>query len=228
MCGRFTLRTPAGQLISHFGLKELAEFAARFNIAPTQSVLAIRANQSASTGEPWEAAWLYWGLVPSWAKDKSIGASLINARSESLAEKPSFRAAFKKRRCLVVGDGFYEWQAHGKKKQPYYIHPKQGGPLVFAGLWEVWKGESPPLESCTIVTTEAQGAMCELHHRTPVILGEGDYSDWLSSETPSERLAEIMAPQEHLNLEFKKVSTYVNSARHEGPECLTPGEKTLF
>lgn len=243
MCGRFTLRTPAGEIVTQFGLRELADFAARFNIAPTQSVLTIRlaptldandnppANRRLSANPQaadWEGVWMYWGLVPSWAKEKSIGASLINARSETAAEKPSFRSAFKHRRCLVVSDGFYEWKAEGKRKQPFHIHSSKAKIIAFAGLWELWKGEDPSLQSCTILTSEARGDMEKLHHRAPVMLAPDEYADWLSPNTSAERLKELLAPADHTDLEFTAVSTHVNNARNNDANCLAAAQPTLF
>ena len=134
MCGRFTLRTPSGVIVAQFGLRELAELAARYNIAPTQDVLAIRADDAAHA---WQPAWLRWGLVPSWAKDEKIGNQMINARAETVAEKPAFRAAFSKRRCLIPADGFLEWQKLSNgKKQPWLMEMADQQPFAMAGLWE--------------------------------------------------------------------------------------------
>ena len=166
MCGRFTLRTPAANWLPLFQIDNPVELAARFNVAPTQMVSAIRAAKSDNSSNKRELASLKWGLIPSWAKEKSIGARMINARGETVAEKPSFRTAFKKRRCLIIADGFYEWQKIDKKtKQPYYICMKDRMPFAFAGLWEYWKKEQEPIESCTIITTEANETMQPLHDR---------------------------------------------------------------
>jgi putative SOS response-associated peptidase YedK len=208
MCGRFTLRTPATVLIEQFDLdvgadQQLALFEPRSNIAPTQDIVVVRPD---AAGARRAASMMRWGLVPPWSKEISSGAPMINARSESLAEKPEFRNAFRRRRCLIPADGFYEWRkpeggAKGKK-QAFWINRPDGRPFAFAGLWEVWRGAPvrktasqtelfPALtpntsercelvvESCTIVTTGANAALCELHDRMPVILAPGDYALWL-------------------------------------------------
>lgn len=245
MCGRFTLRVPAGEIIARFGLKELAVFAARFNIAPSQSILAIRPvpppeeaatsavdhgmpSPAAAGWQPWEGAWLSWGLVPGWAKDPGLAAQAINARAETVATKPAFRSAFKKRRCLILADGFYEWETVGKQKIPYHIRRRDGDWFAFAGLWERWKGVTPPLESCTILTTEARGVIAGLHQRMPVILAPEDYADWLDTRCSAERLAELVAPVEPRDFELLRLSTHVNNVRRDDPACLSPAPKTLF
>ncbi|MFO0898004.1 MAG: SOS response-associated peptidase [Pirellulales bacterium] len=162
MCGRFTLRQ-----VPHEWVKQLALpiFSPRYNIAPTQQVLAIRQREGIR-----EAVELRWGLIPSWADDPKIGNRLINARAETVATKPAFRQAYKRRRCLILADGFYEWQKQGKTKQPYFIHRPDDQPFAFAGLWEWWKGNVLEIASCTIITTEANELMRPLHDRMPVIL----------------------------------------------------------
>ena len=199
MCGRFTLRTPMSVLIEQFELdvniaRQMALFEPRYNIAPTQNILAVRVNRE--RGER-EAALMRWGLIPSWSKDPQGGPPMINARGETLAEKPSFRTAVRRRRCLIPADGFYEWQqspesAARGKKQPYYIHFRDDRPFAFAGLWEAWRAkDSPPddqpLESCTIVTTAASTALASLHDRMPVILAPNDYQTWLDPATRGPR-----------------------------------------
>jgi putative SOS response-associated peptidase YedK len=151
MCGRFALKTPAKKIATAFQVEEVPTVEARYNIAPTQTILAVREGLDGR-----EAKWLKWGLVPSWAKDTAIAARLINARSETVQEKPSFREAFKKRRCIIPADGFYEWQRAGGKKLPFFFQMKDARPFGFAGLWERWQGEGQkPVESCTILTTTA-------------------------------------------------------------------------
>lgn len=218
MCGRFTLRTPSGVIVAQFGLRELAELAARFNISPTQDVLAIRAGD---TTRAWEPAWLRWGLVPSWAKDEKMGAQLINARSETIAEKPSFRTAFKQRRCLIVADGFYEWQKFGRAKQPFHIRRRDGQPFAFAGLWERWRGGDGKLESCTIITTAANELLRPLHERMPVILVPNDYGQWLAPTAKPEELLPLLASSDTPELEIVPANPVVNNARHDAADCLT-------
>lgn len=224
MCGRFTLRTPSGVIVAQFGLRELAELAARYNIAPTQEVLAIRADDAAHV---WQPAWLRWGLVPSWAKDEKIGNQMINARSETLAEKPAFRAAFKARRCLIVADGFYEWRQGGRGKLPFHIRRRDGQPFAFAGLWERWRGGDGRQESCTIVTTSANEQLRTLHERMPVILDPPDYGAWLSATAQPEELVPLMASVDTPELEIVAANPVVNNARHEGADCLAV-QKELF
>jgi putative SOS response-associated peptidase YedK len=173
MCGRFVLKSPAPKLAQVFAFKQL-DFTAHYNIAPTQGVAALRA-----AGEERELAFLRWGLIPSWSKDPGVGNRLINARVETVAEKPSFRAAFKHRRCLILADGFFEWVQRDGKKQPYYITLRDGNPFAMAGLWEEWHNEDGEvIESCTIITTEANDFMRPLHSRMPVILDPENYAAW--------------------------------------------------
>jgi putative SOS response-associated peptidase YedK len=168
MCGRYTLYTPTPEaLADQFGLAAVPPLAPRFNIAPTQAVPAVRA----CTDRPSrELVLLRWGLVPSWADDVSIGNRLLNARAETVASKPSFRTAFRRRRCLLPADGFYEWKAAGKKKQPYHFHLQDGQVFAFAGLWEEWQRDGEAIFSCTILTTSANDLLVRYHDRMPVIL----------------------------------------------------------
>jgi putative SOS response-associated peptidase YedK len=177
MCGRFTLSATAQRLQEFFPLFEIPNLQPRFNVAPTQQVLAVRQLDDAKP----RCAWLRWGLIPSWAKDKKLSAGLINARADTVASKPAFRAAFKRRRCLILADGFYEWAQGEKKapKQPCHFRLKGGEPLAFAGLWEHWAGAEPPIESCTIITTDANDLVRPIHHRMPVILAPKDFARWL-------------------------------------------------
>jgi putative SOS response-associated peptidase YedK len=233
-------------LIEHFDLdvrgdRQLPLFGARYNIAPTQEVLVVRADPSDGHRA---AAMMRWGLVPSWSKDAkgAAGPPMINARSETLAEKPMFRTAVRRRRCLIPADGFYEWQAApgGGKKQPYYIHRPDGGPFAFAGLWETWKGGGVPspnrspqakeidgaeqpltIESCTIVTTSANVALQALHDRMPVVLAPCDYEIWLDAkvEDPA-ALAHLLAPCGEEELVAEPVGTHVNKVAHDDPRCV--------
>lgn len=219
MCGRFTLRTNMHEVAQAFNLPDVPELPFRYNIAPTQEVAAVRVGQETGVRN---LGLLHWGLIPSWAKDRKIASSLINARGETVAEKPSFRAAFTKRRCLILTDGFYEWQklADGKK-QPHYIHRRDDGPFAFAGLWESWPGEGEPLESCTIITTSANEVMQPLHDRMPVILSQSDYDQWLDPAFKDKAaLKELLKPCPADWLEAYPVSTRVNNARHEEAACL--------
>lgn len=221
MCGRFTLRTPPARLAEFFSLFREPDVPPRYNIAPSQPVAAIRFDENRT---PREWVTLRWGLIPSWAKDAKIGYRLINARAETVAEKPAFRAAFKRRRCLIPADGFYEWkQLDAKKKQPYYITRPDGGPFAFAGLWEHW---TPPdgseVESCTIVTTEANEQMEELHDRMPVILDPDNYDRWLNPGVEDrDELVPLLRPDAGA-LRLTPVSTLVNSPRNESAQCIAP------
>ena len=223
MCGRFTLTAPPDQVASLFDLPQEPVVVPRYNIAPTQPVAVVRMNSQKAARE-W--ALTYWGLIPSWSKDPSIGARMINARSETVTEKPAFRAAFKRRRCLVPANGFYEWQKQGKGKQPFYITTPDGAPFAIAGLWEYWEGaDGSALESCTLLTTSANALMAPLHDRMPVIVAPEDYTQWLGSgrdETPQtlSQLQHLLRPYTDDGLVAYPVSTYVNNARNEGADCV--------
>lgn len=219
MCGRFTLRTPNRILLETFALESGPDFPIRFNIAPTQAVLAIRWGESHQR----ELVAMRWGLVPSWAKDVSIGNRMINARSETVAEKPAFRAAWKRRRALILADGFYEWhQVERGKKQPYFIHRRDDQPFAFAGLWEHWSKAEPLLESCTILTTSASDLLHPIHDRSPVVLSPADYDRWLDPEySDLTSLKELLRPSvDQETFVMQPVSTRVNNPRHDRPDCI--------
>jgi putative SOS response-associated peptidase YedK len=222
MCGRFTLSASAARLQEVFPLFEFPQIVPRYNIAPTQDVLAIRQRENS----PPRAAMLRWGLIPTWAKDKKIGVSLINARADTVADKPAFRTAFRGRRCLVLADGFYEWRKSADKgaKQPFHIRLRDGSPFAFAGLWERWKGDEGPVNSCTIITTDANEAVRPLHDRMPVILQPGDYARWLDpAPCDPGPLQEMLRPYPAEQICVIPASPFVNNSRNEGVECLTPG-----
>ena len=216
MCGRYTLTVPIDRLAAEFDLDEVrAELSPNFNVAPTQSVAAILAENGSRRLET-----LRWGLVPSWAKDPEIGARMINARSETAPEKPSFRSAFKRRRCLIPADGFYEWKREEGGKQPFYIHMNDGRPFAFAGLWEDWNdGE---IRSCTILTTPANGLVGEVHERMPVILPAEDRDAWLDPEAETQELVSLLRPYPGDDLETFPVSRFVNSPRNNDERCVEP------
>lgn len=227
MCGRFTLRTPTPVLIETFRVGTAPEIAPRFNIAPTQSVLVVR-ETSAQPPER-EFCMMMWGLVPFWAKEPTIGSRLINARADTVAEKPAFRAAARKRRCLVVADGYFEWKKIGAKKQPYWIRLADERPFAMAGLWEVWygpsakdpKNDSEPLLSCTIVTTDANRATAEIHNRMPVILLEPNWDEWLdANQHDAGRVTHLLKPLEETEMRIDPVSTRVNNPRNDDPQCV--------
>ena len=220
MCGRFTLRTPMSELVGEFELESLPLFRPRYNIAPTQPLAAVRLD--ADTGRR-QFALLRWGLVPSWADDLKIGNRMINARGETVAEKPAFRAAFRRRRCIVMADGYYEWQTLGRKKQPYYFHLKGGEPFGFAGLWESWtSGDGSPVETCSLITTEANEFTRAYHDRMPVILDHSTYQPWLDPTALPPALQTLIRPYPSDRLAAHPVSTLVNSPAHDSEECVAP------
>jgi putative SOS response-associated peptidase YedK len=223
MCGRFTIRAPASVIAEQFALFEAPAFTARFNIAPAQQVPVIRRRSgSVLHGKGLELAWLRWGLIPGWAKDAAIGARLINARAETAAEKPAFRAAMRRRRCLVVADGFYEWRQTGRAKQPYFIGLADDRPFAFAGVWESWEGaEHTMIETCTILTTDANELIRPVHDRMPVILPPADYAAWLDPAVEDPRpLAPLLAPYPSEAMRAYPVGDFVNSPAHDSPQCV--------
>jgi putative SOS response-associated peptidase YedK len=218
MCGRFTLTVSARVLADLFGVEDVPFLRPRYNIAPTQPVLVVR--KSAET--PPEFGELRWGLIPSWAKDAGIGARMINARAETVSEKPAFRSALRRRRCLIPSDGFYEWRKLAGGKQPYMIRFADGSPFAFAGLWERWHdADGRPVDTCVIVTTNPNDLVAELHDRMPVILPHRHYAEWLGSDTLArERLDELLQPHPSSGMEAYPVSRRVNSPGNDDPECL--------
>lgn len=226
MCGRFTLRAPPSVIAEQFRLFDVEPLEPRYNIAPTQMVAAVRQLEGERHRQ---LAWLRWGLVPSWATDIAIGNRMINARSETVAEKPAYRAALRKRRCLVVADGFYEWEKSSKRKTPHFFRMRDDRPFGFAGLWEIWEGaENSVIESCTLLTTEANDLVRPIHDRMPVIVGPEDYSRWLDPalQTPKE-LEPLLRPYPSNLMQAQAVSPHVNSPAHEDPKCIEPAS-SLF
>jgi putative SOS response-associated peptidase YedK len=234
MCGRFTLRTPINVLAQQFLFDFQQEQPPRYNIAPTQDVATVRSARDDKQKR--ELALLRWGLVPSWADDLKIGSRMINARAETVAEKPAFRSAFKRRRCLVLADGFYEWKKLGRAKQPYLIGMEDGRPFAFAGLWETWSkadspersGQSPnlPVESCTIITTTANRLMSELHDRMPAILAPNDYERWLDPDnSDAGDLLALLESYPSEEMSAYPVGTVVNKATNDVPECVVEIEQ---
>ena len=218
MCGRFTIRSSPQKVAEVFGLSELPLFEPRYNVAPTQQVPAVRLQDDRR-----QLGFLRWGLIPGWADDPKIGSRMINACADTVAEKPSYRQPLAQRRCLIVADGFYEWRSVDGKKQPYFIRLRDERPFGFAGLWERWSRGEQPIESCTIVTTEANAALAGLHDRMPVILDPRDFDLWLDPAVQeAERLTPLLRPYAGDDLRVSPVSTRVNSPTHEGPQCLAP------
>lgn len=221
MCGRYTLNQSGETLAQTFSVSDPPPVEPRFNIAPTQPVLAVVEGQMANR----EFRYLQWGLVPSWAKDPKMGARMINARAETVAEKPSFRAAFKRRRCLIPADGFYEWKRSGKTKQPFYFYLTAHQPFAFAGLWEHWEhGDGSVIESCTILTTEANDVLKSVHDRMPVILATEAYSTWLDANQSPDALFPLLRPFDPEAMSCHAVSVQVNSPAVDAPDCIAPIE----
>jgi len=217
MCGRFAFYSPTEAAAALFGVSTAVEIKPRYNIAPTQEIAAIR-NSGEGQGDERELVMLRWGLVPFWAKDPSIGNRMINARAETVAEKPSYRAAFRHRRCVVLADGFYEWRRENDSKTPYFISLASDEPFALAGLWENWtdKTTGESLQTTTLITTEANEFMQPLHHRMPVIVQSDAANEWLAgSADPLERAA-LHTPQ----LKAWPVDRRVNNARNEGEELI--------
>ena len=221
MCGRFSLGASATTLAAQFDLADLPAWTPRYNIAPTQEVLAVVRILDAPKRS---SRLLRWGLIPPWAKDPRIGNRLINARAETVATKPAFRRAFKERRCLLLADGFYEWQRQERRKQPFHIRLRAGRPFAFAGLWERWEGpEGTAIQSCTILTTTSNELVGGIHHRIPVILAPQDYDLWLDPAVQeADRLRPLLRPYPAEDMESYPVSTRVNNPTNDTPGCLEP------
>jgi putative SOS response-associated peptidase YedK len=225
MCGRFTLRTPLSVLAKQFEFDldaAIGDVRPRYNIAPTQTVFGVRQIEQ---GASRELAKLFWGLIPSWAKDNKGAYACINARSDTVATKPTFRSAFKKRRCLVLADGYYEWRKEGKIKQPYFFEADSGQPFAFAGLWEWWRApddkDGPGLESCTLLTGEPNELQATVHDRMPIIVDPAHYDAWLDPANDNrEQLQALLKPFPAERMTVRPVSTFVNNARNEGAECV--------
>ena len=219
MCGRYTLSTPVEKLAEEFDVSgPLPDLPPNYNVAPSQEVAAIVAG---GDGER-RLELLRWGLIPAWADDPGIGSRMINARSETAAEKPSFRRAFKERRCLIPADGFYEWQKTNGGKQPYHLKMRDGRLFAFAGLWESWKGdEEGEIRSCTILTTDANDLVGEVHHRMPVILPPETYDLWLDPAVrEAEQLLSVLGPYPTEDMEAYPVSRRVNNPSNDEPGCV--------
>ena len=217
MCGRFARIVSSRKLREKYRLKEVPQLDDRYNIAPTQPVAAVRA-----TDGDRELVLLRWGLIPSWSKDAKIGYKLINARAETVAEKPSFRSAFKQRRCLIPASGYFEWQKQGTgRKQPFFISPRDGELFSFAGLWECWHDpQGEPVETCTILTTTANEVMQPIHDRMPVILGPSAEEQWLDSRASADALRSLLVPYTSAGMEARPVGLWVNNPKNDGPKCL--------
>lgn len=221
MCGRFAFYSPSEATAALFGVSDMPEVKPRYNIAPTQDIAAVRMSSENAR----EFAILRWGLVPFWAKDPSIGNRMINARAETVAEKPAFRAAYRRRRCLILADGFYEWRKESDAKIPYYISLASGDPFGFAGLWEDWhaKDSDDSLQSAAIITTAANEFMSSLHHRMPVVLEKESADRWLKGD---ERVLSELTKKSPV-FQAWPVDRRVNNARNEGGELIEPAGDIL-
>ena len=225
MCGRIVQKTNLGNVVSNLGMDSseaiasgLVDRAPRYNIAPGASILAVRSNSNFS--------YLKWGLIPSWAKDPKIGFKLSNARSETVQEKPSFRSAFKARRCVIPVDGFYEWKLQDGKKKPYFIHCSDEELLLLAGLWESWRSPTgEEIETCCVLTTSAVLPIQSIHDRMPVFVKRRDLEEWLGPETNSKKLTSIFSPSNTLaEIILTPVSSVVNSATIDNESCIAHNE----
>lgn len=251
MCGRVTLTRSAREIAEFFALEATATpgsvpaaadrsrvaaealsgpeggpLRPRYNIAPSQPILTVVAPDRGARA----FAWKRWGLVPGWARDPSMGGKLFNARAETVAEKPSFRSAFKRRRCLVVADGFYEWTPRNRGHRAHWLHPRQAPLLAFAGLYEHWSVEAGPvIDSCTVITTEANGDLAGIHARMPVVLSPACWPAWLDPGAEPEVLQALLVPAPDGTLAARPVGSRVNDPRHDDPACLEAGpDEELF
>ena len=221
MCGRYSLGATAAALAQQFGLTSSSDWTPRYNIAPTQEVLAVLASLE---GEGRTGRSLRWGLIPRWAKESGIGSRLINARAETAADKPAFREAFRLRRCLVPADAFFEWEVRDRRKQPWCIRMRDGYPFAFAGLWERWTDPGGgTVDTCAILTTAPNPLVGRFHSRMPVILAAGDYGRWLDPRSKNpEALRPLLAPFPSDRMTAYPVGSLVNNPAHDSPECLHP------
>lgn len=217
MCGRFSLTATPEAIAEHFHLQRLPRYQPSYNITPAQKILCIVELEDKSL----KAVNLFWGLVPSWSKDSKNSHHLINARAETVREKPSFRAAFHKRRCLVVGSSYFEWQQQEGHKQAFLIHRQDNQLFAFAGLWEHWQHEQDTLYSCAIITTSASGFMQPIHERMPVIIPPESYSNWLDKAAEESTASQLLDNQAISSMEAKPISDWVNNPRHNDERCLS-------
>ena len=224
MCGRFALDASEDQIINEFGIHQTyLSPKSNYNIAPTQEIPVVIQEEGRLLLDSRR-----WGLVPFWVKDLKMTSPMINARAETLLEKPSFKHAFKKRRCLVLATGFYEWKKEGKQKQPMFIHLKGHPVFAFAGLWEEWKSESLPiLRTCTIVTVEPNSMMTAIHDRMPAILSSESRTRWLDPKSDPQMLLSFLRPYPSEQMEAWPVSTKVNHVAFNHPHCMAPVETLI-
>ena len=228
MCGRFVQYSPLQTIQQILDVGTVSfEVIPNYNVAPTQKIITVIKHNNENKLEK-----LHWGLVPFWAKDISIGSRMINARAETVSQKPSFRNAFRKRRCLIPADGFYEWKGEKGNKQPYYVSIPSGEPFSFAGLWETWTdketGEESVYKSCTIITTAASESIREIHHRMPVILDPKFHEKWLNADIQDPKALQVIINVGIIhNMSFYPVSKLVNSVKNNDPNCIKPVDENL-
>lgn len=218
MCGRFTLKRPERIRLPNY-YSDFPVLKPRYNIAPSQDVVTV-----VQRGSSPEAAFLQWGLIPSWSKEAK---GIINARVETIEDKPSFNDSFKNRRCLILADGFYEWERHGKISQPYYFQMKDGAPFAFAGIWDRWRDNGRTIDSCAIITTTANELLATIHHRMPVILESESYGLWLSEDSRSADLKDLLAPYPADAMTSHPVSYDVNDAKLDDERMVLPAEPNI-
>jgi putative SOS response-associated peptidase YedK len=221
MCGRSTLHDAPTNVLERFSLPPvLPGFVPRYNIAPSQQQWTVSRDRNGAA----VARQMKWGLVPSWAKDPSIGNRMINARAESLAEKPSWRDSLRTQRCIILADGYYEWRTAGKEKTPLYFHLADGRGFGLAGLWDRWYGGESPLETCTVITTAAGSRTSPYHHRMPVVLTEDAAVAWLETSARERDLLSLLTAYESDDLEVYEVTRHVNNPANEDAECIRPAD----
>jgi putative SOS response-associated peptidase YedK len=221
MCGRFAVISAPEAVRALFGYAETPNFPPRYNIAPTQPIAVVRFTEGRR-----HFALVRWGFIPSWVKDPRTVSLMFNARGETAAEKPAYRNAMKRRRCLVPADGFYEWKRDGDRKRPYWVHPRRRGPIAFAGLWEAWIGPNgEEVETAAIVTTAANNALKPLHDRMPVVVPPDAFDLWLDPNADTQMVSSLIAPAAEDFFEAYEVSGAVNRAANDGPALLTPASE---
>ncbi|HTV35659.1 MAG TPA: SOS response-associated peptidase [Xanthobacteraceae bacterium] len=219
MCGRYVITSSPAAIRALFGYPEQPNFPARYNVAPTQPIAVVRLHEGRR-----QFALMRWGLIPSWVKDPKTFSLLINARGESVIDKPAFRAAMRRRRCLIPADGFYEWKEIGGRKQPYFVHMRTGGPFAFAGLWETWTGPNgEEMDTAAIVTTSANRTLSAIHDRMPVIVPPDAFDFWLdSAKVDAQTAAALIVPAREDLFEGYEISTAVNRVANDSPALIAP------
>lgn len=216
MCGRFNLTATPEQVIETFALHRLPRYEISYNIPPGQKILTIVKLDDDS----YKAVYLYWGLIPHWAKDRKISHHLINARAETIAEKPAFKSAYQQRRCVIPATGFYEWQKTDQGKQAYCISRKDQSLFAFAGIWEYWDHGEETIYSCSIITTAANQLINPIHQRMPVIIDNKNISLWLDKQASVETTQQLLAADAYQNMQLKQLSDWVNNPSHNDKNCL--------